>query len=126
MYLAKCQSQHRISSAVAFKAGPMRSRGMRRGRGRGGRVRGGIIDKAEACHLAEWEQEQPLRAYFYLPPLSLPPDQILGFNPAVPITIAALVIAVVDSTITVEDPFSRRSSRKLEEPRRADLIARKS
>lgn len=37
----------------------------------------------------------------------IPPDQILRCNPAVPITIAALVIAVVDSTIIVEDPFSR-------------------
>jgi hypothetical protein len=36
----------------------------------------------------------------------IPPDQILRCNPAVPITIAALVIAVVDSTIIVED-FSR-------------------
>jgi len=65
-----------------------------------------IIDNVEACHLAEWEQEQPL-CLFLLAPLSQP-DQILGSNPAVPITIAALVIAVVDSTIIVEDPFPRR------------------
>jgi len=64
-----------------------------------------IIDNVEACHLAEWEQEQPL-CLFLLAPLSQP-DQILGSNPAVPITIAALVIAVVDSTIIVEDPFPR-------------------
>lgn len=64
-----------------------------------------IIDNVEACHLAEWEQEQPL-CLFLLAPLSQP-DQILGSNPAVPITIAALVIAVVDSTIIVEDPIPR-------------------
>lgn len=64
-----------------------------------------IIDNVEACHLAEWEQEQPL-CLFLLAPLSRP-DQILGSNRAVPITIAALVIAVVDSTIIVEDPFPR-------------------
>lgn len=64
-----------------------------------------IIDNVEACHLAEWEQEQPL-CLFLLAPLSRP-DQILGSNPAVPITIAAPVTAVVDSTIIVEDPFPR-------------------
>lgn len=93
---------------------------MRRGKGR---VREGIIDNGEACHLAEWEQEQPLSV-----PIStcapVPPDQILGFNPAVPITIAALVIAVVDSTITVEDPFPPAFSKL--EARRTILIARKS
>lgn len=62
-----------------------------------------IIDNVEARHLAEWEQEQPL-CLFLLAPLSRP-DQILGSNPAVPITITALVIAVVDSTIIIEDPF---------------------
>lgn len=41
----------------------------------------------------------------------IPPDQILRSNPAVPITIAALVIAVVDSTIIAEDP-SRRGVRR--------------
>lgn len=63
-----------------------------------------IIDNAEARHLAEWEQEQPL-CLFLLAPLSRP-DQILGSNPAVPITITTLVSAVVDSAIIIEDPFS--------------------
>lgn len=43
----------------------------------------------------------------------IPPDQILRSNPAVPITIAALVIAVVDSTIITEDPSHRDARRAI-------------
>jgi len=53
--ISPCQSQHRISSS-SFKAGPPCGVDVWR-----------IIDNAEARHLAEWEQEQPLCLFLCAP-----------------------------------------------------------